>query len=1259
MNLLFIYDGHTSITSLNKAIQEVEKNYPDQFNIAIHNHSQLDRNEELYREALKHSHEADFIFIVAHGGITYFKKFNHFRQQLPSDTKCFFHSGVQEEINELMPRLNISAGDYATIYQYYQMGGQKNYYNLILFLGNIYSNKKYQAQKPLQPQWEGIYHPEKSEAEVLSAAGKRDRATIAVLFHHSNMANNNLLHIDALVKSIESKGAAALPIFTGVTREPKLGRKGIGWVIDHYLQQDGQPTVDIIINTIGHSMTVFENTGKPDTDNSVSVFESLQVPVIQAFSTYYTYEQWLESITGLDTMALTSGIYMPEMDGQIGSYPIASHEYNSEDGSHRAIPIPDRIDKVARLAINWASLHNKADEDKKVAIIFHNMPPRTDMIGCAWGLDSPATVYNIVETLKTNGIPTEYDFENGDAIIQKIIDGVTNDSIWKGIEQQLEQSIDVIDADTYQGWFNQLHPDVQEKMESDWGKAPGDFMVHEGRMPIPGILNGNVFIGLQPPRAFEEKAEEAYHSTDIVCPHQYVAFYKWVKHIFKADFIVHIGTHGTLEWLPGKEKGLSEACYPDITIDDMPHLYVYNISVVGEGIQAKRRSSAVLLDHNIPSLVESGTYDDLSELDDLLKDYYQSLNTNTGKIPSLEERIWQLTVKLNLHQDLQLDEATAPGDFQGFVKTLHSWVERVKMSVIKDGLHIFGKAPEGEQFTNMLRQLVRIKNGTVLSINQGIAEYLSYDYDRLLDQPDEEWEPGITGHMLIEQLTGYAKQLVENLHSNQYNIEDYTTFIHSILREPKGDASELITTLGFICRELKHRIERLTEELDYALKGSRARFVSPGPGGCPTRGNALILPSGKNFFAVDPATLPTRASWDIGQRMANDLLNRYLQDEEKYPESVAIVLYAGDQMKTNGDCIAEILCLIGIRPVWLGNTNRVSGLEVMPLEELGRPRIDVTSRITGLFRDTFPNLIEMLDHAVHLVAKRDEPLEQNFIKKHFVEEVEELTAKGIHPDVAEQESMLRVFGCPPGSYGGGVDIAVSSKQWETNEDLANISVTWSCHAYGSSKHGEKRADLYTRRLSKTDITVKNEISVESDIYDIDDEFIYHGGLHAAVKKHSGKTPRSYYGNSADPERTTIADVREETARVVRARILNPKWIEGLKRHGFKGAQDVAYTMDNVFGWDATANVVEDWMYEEMAAHFLFNRENKEWMDEVNPYATHHIVEQLLETAQRGMWNANEETLNKLQQLYLECEGNLEGANYERGTSKKAEDRKQK
>ncbi|MFA8433375.1 MAG: cobaltochelatase subunit CobN [Marinifilaceae bacterium] len=1242
-NILFITGKYDNTYQVNQARKFLEEACPGAFQFQFYNYVDIDQTPGVFDEVLQSATGADMVFITSHGGFTHFRRFKELFDELSQRNKIFLESGIQDEVDELRNRLNISPEEFGIIYRYYSMGGVENLSNLFQWMANIWKGGDYSIFPPQSPEWEGIYGIDGAADNYFKEVAASDKPVIGVLFHAQFFHTGNVAHIEAIKKEIEDQGAIPLVCYTGVSVQPELGRKGVQWLIDEVLIQNGRPVVDAIINTLGYSQTILGNPGDGTAQMvEESIHSKLGVPVIQSFQVWMSEEEWRKSQQGVDGMTLVSGIYYPEFDGQIISYPSAYTVYESDEFGtrYRFKPIQERIQKVCSLAKNWALLRYKKNEEKKVAIILHNMPPRNDQIGCAWGLDTPASVYNIIESLRESGISTTSSFQDGEEIIQKIIDGVTNDTQWSSPEQMVEKSIDLISGEQYRIWFDKLPREVQNKMQEDWGEAPGEFLVHQNQMPIPGILNGNVFIGLQPARAFEEKAEECYHSTDFVCPHQYVAFYKWVKHIFEADVILHIGTHGTLEWLPGKEKGLSDACYPDITISDLPHLYPYCISVVGEGIQAKRRSAAVLNEHMIPSMVESGTYNELSQLDEQLKDYYHAKGNNEKKVASVANVLWEMVEKLHLDQDLQISREKAFADFDAFLEQLHVWMERIKTSIIKDGLHIFGQPEEKVRFRNMLRLLTRIPNGTVPALNEGIADAMGYDYALLLDQPTRIWEEGQTSLRILDELTEKAVEVIQELEDDEYQIAGIKNIVGGINPETTGNG-KLEEVLHFICEEVVPRLLQTTDELKWLVDGVNGRMVDPGPGGCPSRGNALILPSGRNFYSINPQAVPTRASWEVGKRMADDLLERYRKDEGKLPEGIAIVMYAGDVMKTYGDDIAEILYLMGVKPVWLGNTQQVSGLELIPLEELQRPRIDVTCRISGLFRDTFPNLIELLDDAVNLVAVQDEDIEMNYIRKHVLEDVEEMKNKGVDPEIAEQEALLRVFGCPPGTYGGGVDILVNSKKWESNEDLATISTTWSCHAYGRKVHGEKRPDLYGQRLAKTDATVKNEVSKESDIYDIDDEFIYHGGMIAATQKFSGKKPRSYYGNSADPMRTEIASVQEETARVVRARILNPKWIEGLKEHGYKGAQDVAYMMENVFGWDATADVVEDWMYEQITEHYLLNEENRKWLEEANKWAAHKMTERLLEAIQRGMWDAKEEYREQLVNLYLQTEGNIE------------------
>lgn len=1241
-SIVFLFDKHTAIRS----IKEVAEQLPTS-EVAVKVHlllqKQLDKESLSDGEGWKTLDSADFIIIESHGSITFFKKFNEFWERY-KHKNIYFQTGIEEELIALMPEMKITRREYAEIYRYVEAKTTHNIYALSLFLANRYGQANYNYEAAIMPCWQGVYHPSKKDwdkvKKEIAEARENKKPVVALLFHYYLVANKNLKHIDTLIKEIENQDAYCISFFTTSLKDERTEQKGIGHLLKHYLQDGTDETlVDVVVNSIGHSMTIFENNDSVTTDTD-SAFAKLGVPVIHAFPTYFSREVWEESIQGLDAMSLVSAIYYPEFDGQKNSYPIATHEYDKELKEYAFAPLTDRIEIVARLAINWAKLKQKKAEEKRIAIILHNMPPRNDMIGCAAGLDTPASVYNIVDELKKEGVSTSYDFENGDEIIYKIIEGVSNDTSWVSTEEMLERSVDIIETKTYKDWYEDLTSVSQQQIEKDWGNAPGTFRTHDGKLPIPGILNGNIFIGLQPPRGYDEQAEKCYHSTDIVCPHQYIAFYKWVKKGFGADVIIHVGTHGTLEWLPGKEKGLSKSCFPAINIDDIPHLYPYHTSVIGEGIQAKRRSAAVLLNHLPPSATESGTYDELTNLDSLLKEYMGNINGRQAQQEGLKEDIWTLCCELHLNVDMQVSDESIPENFEGFATKLHAWIEIIKQSSVKDGLHIFGKVPKEERYPNMVRVLVRTANGEIKSLVSAIATASGYNYEIIRTEPEKFYSTKKTGYILLDDFIAKGKEIVDELDVNDYQIYTIPNIIKKYFSE-KSKTQELSEVLKFICTEVVTRLDKTVEELIHTATGVEGAFVPPGQGGTPSRGNTLILPTGRNMFALDPSAVPSRAAHKVGVKMAEELIERYKKDEEKLPEAIGMVLYSGDQMRTSGEDIAEILHLMGVRPCWLGASSRVTGVELIPLTELNRPRLDVTCRISGLLRDTFPMLIALLDDAVKLVASADEPEEMNYIKKHFNEDITDLKLRGIDSETARKEALLRVFGCPPGTYGGGVEILVESKAWNSNEDLADISVTWSCHAYSNELHGKVCKKSYTQRLSKVELTLKNENTTDFDMYDIDDEFIYHGGMIAAVKKYSGKKPQSYYGNSSDPEHTKLASVSEETARIMRSRLLNPLWIDGLKKHGYKGAQDVSYNMDNVFGWDATADIVEDWAYEALANHFLFDKENQEWLSNVNPWAVHHITEKLLEAIQREMWNADKEMIEKLQNLYLNSEGDLE------------------
>ncbi|MBU5592670.1 cobaltochelatase subunit CobN [Clostridium sp. MSJ-4] len=1244
--ITFIMSGFDSSYGLKKVNKNIKEHYKEDIYLDFMKCSEVDKGEEGLNECRRKIGESDFVFISLHGGVTHFKSLEKLMEEFNDKKKFFIHSKVDGEDEVLLKKSGISKFQYNEILSYYLMNGYENLKNMIFYLANNFGGKNLALNEQKIPTWEGIYYLGKNIHDYegyIEKIKKENKPIVAILFYTQYFRENNTRHIDKFIEEIESLGGSPLAIYTASAPDLSIGRKGLNWVIDNMLMKNGVSQVDAIINTMAHTQSILSNPGDGTKVISNSIFEKIGVPVFQAMNTYQSLESWQKSLRGIDMMSLTSSVYATEFDGQIITVTTAYSEMLVDEIGEKYIfkPIPERVNKVCRLALNWAKLRHIENKDKKVAILFHNMPPRNDMIGCAFGLDTPQSVFNMVNALKKEGVYTEYDFKHGDEIINRIIDAVSNDSRWLTAERALEKSVDIIEGKLYRQWFSELSDMVQNKMIKDWGESPGEFMVFDDKFPVPGIINGNVFIGLQPSRGYEDKAEEVYHSTDIAPPHQYIAFYKWIKKVFKADVVVHVGTHGTLEWLPGKEIGLSENCYPDINIDDMPHLYPYIINIIGEGIQAKRRSYAVILDHLIPSLMQSGTYDDMEDIDELIKQYYHAKQGDTGKLIHIQKEIIELVIKNNYQEDLKTNLKDIEENFEEFMEELHGWIEEIKNSLVKDGLHVFGNIPQGERYENLVCALLRLQNGKVLSLIEGTCIAQGLDYNYIQNNGYEKGEDGKTNLMILDSIEEKSRELIRKFHKANYKEEAIKDIINEYF-EHEDNTEELMNTLSFASKVVTNKLNNTTDEIKYFIEGVKGNFVPPGGGGSPTRGKVSILPTGRNFYSIDPTAVPTKASWQVGKQLGEKLLQRYLKEEGKYPETVVLVVYAGETMKTCGDDIAEALYLMGIKPKWLESTDKVIGLEVIPLEELKRPRIDVTLRITGLFRDTFPNIIELIEEGVNIAsALEGESAEDNYIRKNIFKEVKELVGNGMSFEEAEEQASMRIFGCPPGTYGAGVSNLINSKNWKDINDLGDVYALWGGHAYGSKLHGKKVKEVFQRRLKEAQVTVKNESSMEIDMLDSDDFYNYHGGLIAAIRANSGKAPRSYSGNSSDPERTKIKDINEETARIMRSRILNPKWFEGLKKHGYKGAQEISKMVDIAFGWDATSQVIEDWMYEKISETYLFHDEKREWIKSVNPWAVHSMVERLLEAHQRGMWNAKKESVDKLRQLYLDIEGDIE------------------
>ncbi|PVX25661.1 MAG: cobalamin biosynthesis protein CobN [Candidatus Bathyarchaeum sp.] len=1128
----------------------------------------------------------------------------------------------------------IDQKDKQKILKYLQYGGKPNFENLLLYLANRFTGSNYEVCPPEKISWEGIYHPDFDRILTFDEYAQKKivpgKPTVGILFHPTQLRGENTSFVDSLIEAVERLGANVIAV--------SFGSK-LNWVVENCFMKEGKIVVGAIVSTLCFSLT-------SSNSKALDALNKLGVPVLKTILTVNTFEDWRDSMQGLSLIDIPASVVMPEFDGFLITVPMAamdSSKINPLTGTKilKFEPIPERVDKVARLSVNWAKLKHIPNSEKKIAIIFHNYPPRNDTIGKAFAIDTPVSVLNLLTDMKNAGYHLDGLPESSQQLIDGIIESVTNDLRWLSAEELAKRAVDKTSGEQYVAWFNELPFDAQNKMEEKWGKPPGKPFSYKGDLLVPGIINGNIFLGLQPPRGSLGDDSASYHSPDLSLSHHYYAYYRWIRDVFKADVVIHVGTHGSLEWLPGKSVGLSASCFPDVAISDLPNVYPYVITNPGEGTQSKRRSYCCIIDYLVPVMHNADTYEQTAELEVQLQEYYQTKLVDAGKLPVLQKVIWETVVSGKLDQDLEVTQEFAFADFDGFLETLHAYLHELADAQLRDGLHTLGQPPADSRLEEFLVTLTRLSNGSVPSLRQSLAELKGYDYEDLLAHKGKLRSDGRTNGDIIKELHNTALELMKQFNSKGFTNDNVDELMQDVLG---CSSSKVKQCLLYVSGFLVPALEKTTDELANVLASCEGGYVLPGPSGSITRGMADILPTGRNFYSVDPRSVPSTASWRVGVALADGLLERYLKEEGGYPESVGTILWATDTMKTKGDDLAEILYLMGVKPVWEQSSGRVVGIEAIPLEELKRPRIDVTVRISGLFRDTFPNIVHLLDEAVALVAGLNEPSDKNYVRKHVEKEVTERVAEGVDAEKAREEAHYRVFGDRPGAYGCGVSELVSSKNWETQKDLSDIYVAWGSYAYSRKAYGHSVPERFKARLSQISVTVKNQDSREYDILDCDDWYDVHGGMIVSVKTLSGTAPRSYCGDSSDPDRVKIRSTAEETCHVFRTRLLNPKWISSMVRHDYAGASTLSKTFDDVLGWDATVEVVEDWMYEDLANKYVLDKKMQEWLKEVNPYALQNMVERLLETIGRNLWNATEEMKKELQKLYLEIEGVLEGKN---------------
>jgi len=1130
-------------------------------------------------------------------------------------------------------------------WQYCIQGGLENATAMLRYLCDTVLGASFGHEPPRMLPEAGIYHPDQPgvlDLETWQAhCARAERPTAGLVFYRSHWVTGNVAPVDALVRALEKRGLNVRAVFG-----PNLATVEANGLL--------RPPMDILIAT-----TSFSTQGT----RAQTAALAGDAPVLQAIFCSSSENVWAANVAGLSPRDIAMNVALPEFDGRIITTAISfkntvGHDAVLQTELVRYEPRLDRVDHVADLASNWARLRRTPNEHKRVAILLANYPSKNARVGNAVGLDTPASLHALLVALGSAGFETgpRLPFD-GQELIEQVIAASIQDPEFATAAAHTHSPGWVSAAD-YDQWLEATAPAARASVAGRWGGPEAAPQFHDGVFPIAGVLYGNIFVGIQPARGFDQDPAAVYHSPDLPPPPYYLAFYRWIRDIFAAHAVVHLGKHGNLEWLPGKSVVLSNACFPEVALQDLPNIYPYIINNPGEGTQAKRRSAAVIVDHLIPPMTQAGTYGELRQLEHLLDEYYLVQSLDPSKAPLLLEQIGTLIEQAQLYRDLECAQAPTIDQLPKFLERVDGYLCAIKEAQIRDGLHVLGQLPRGDQLTELLLALVRVDNGQIPALIKALAGDLGLDHaalarDLAAPAPPLASFDGRSCGDVLEMLTGLARQLIAAC----WRTGAPETALAEVLRAPAPQAHK---TLSFLWHDIRPRLEMCPQEIDHILDALAGRHVPPGPSGAPTRGTADILPTGRNFYSLDVRAIPSRSAWRVGCAAAEALLRRHVERTGGYPESVALVVWGTSNMRTQGDDIAEILYLLGVRPRWDEANRRVVGIEAIGLAELDRPRIDVMVRISGLFRDAFPNLVRLLNEAVALVAQLEEPLDRNYVRAHIARDTAMFLRRddvaASVPDAAEasRRAGLRVFGSKPGAYGAGLLPLIDGRNWQTTDDLADVYLTWSSYAYTGAEaaDGRQEREALRLRLAQTEVVAQNQDNREHDIFDSDDYFQFHGGLIAAVRAATGKAPAAYLGDTSRPEDVHARTLREEAYRVFRSRVVNPRWLAGVMRHGYKGAADMAATVDYLFGYDATAEVLDDWMYEQLAAAYLLDDSVRAFVRRANPWAERAMIERLLEAAERGLWECPDPaTLAKLRDLHGANETWLEGATSpERGAS---------
>ena len=1084
---------------------------------------------------------------------------------------------------------------------YLRQGGVANATAFLKTAARLAGMDAGEADAPVPVADAGLYLPgiERPALDQVKGRWRDGQPTVLFLFYRALLIAGTLDAVDAMIQGLEQAGLNVLPVHVRALREP-FARDFLRSLMD-----GTRP--DVILNATAFAASA---PGEPRTP---SILEQADCPILQTIFASAEQSAWEASARGLGPRDLAMHIALPEVDGRLFTRAVAfKAAARFDERTQCSIVVPkvlqDRISFVSELAANWAKLGRTPAAERRVALVLANYPNKDGRIGNGVGLDTPASAAAILHALSEAGYAAGDAPTDGAALMQLMTGGVTN-SPPSLKRSKPSPSLSLPD---YEAAFRSLPEAAREAITTRWGDAEADPFFRENAFHLPVHRFGNVAIAVQPARGYNIDPKSSYHDPALPPPHGYLAFHIWVNREFGAHAVVHVGKHGNLEWLPGKAIALSESCFPEICAGPVPQIYPFIVNDPGEGTQAKRRIGACIIDHLTPPLTRAETYGPLKELEALVDEYYLAAGMDPRRLETLRKDILALAASQGLDKD-----AGAQGSGDDALAAIDNYLCELKEMQIRDGLHVFTRSPEGSLRRDLLLALARcprgMENEGQQSLLRALADDLGLGFDPLDCSMGAPWmgpRPELLRALSTEpwRTTG---DMVERLELHAIDLLD---------RGAPAPGPKSAAVLDTITHDLAPRLDACGEaEKAALLKALDGRFVPPGPSGAPTRGRPDVLPTGRNFYSVDTRAIPTVAAWNLGQRSAELIVQDYLQREGDYPRAIALSAWGTANMRTGGDDIAQALALMGVRPRWDWASGRVTGFEVMKIAELNRPRVDVTLRVSGFFRDAFPEQIDLIDSAARAVMALDEPDEDNPAAARHRAESAALAAQGLPEKEAARRAGARVFGSKPGAYGAGLQAMIDERLWHDRADLANIYLDWGSYAYGGGVEGDAERNLFAQRLTQADALIQNQDNREHDLLDSDDYYQFEGGIAAAVEHLSGKKPLSYHNDHSRPERPVVRTLEDEIGRVVRARVINPKWIAGMMRHGYKGAFEIAASVDYLFAFAATTHAVRDHHFDAVHAAFIEDEAVRAFMAEVNPAALRETAARLSEALDRGLW----------------------------------------